>query len=124
MWRRLRMLRGMLFCVLFVGDECLVRHLVADMAKRLGADDWEEGIRAASLVRLRVMFFLLVDRDPALKDKLMQGWKDLCVPGLETGKAGYFFKELRGQVIDPWLVDERKCEDGFVSDVVDLYLVS
>ena len=118
------MRRDMLFCVLFVGDECLIRFLVADSARRLGADDWAEGVRSASLVRLRVMFFLLVERDPALKEKLLEGWQDLCVPGLEPGKAGYFFKELRGQVIDPWLVDERKCEDEFMSDVVDLYLVS
>jgi hypothetical protein len=116
--------RDMLFCVLYVGDEGLVRHLVADSARRLGAEGWEAGIAAASLVRLRVMFFLLMDRDAALKQKLLEGWGDLCVPGVEPGKAGVFFGDLRVQVIEPWLIDERRCEDAFVSAVTDLYLVA
>lgn len=118
------MLRDMLFCVLFVGDEGLIRHLVADMARRLGAEDWAEGVRAAGLPRLRAMFFLLLDRDLPLKEKLLAGWPDLCVPGVEARKAEYFFQELRAQVIAPWLVDERRTEDELVSDAVDLYLVA
>jgi hypothetical protein len=116
--------RDMLFCVLYVGDERLLRHIVADSARRLGAEGWEQGIIGASLVKLRVMFFLLVDRDPALKQRLLDGWSDLCVVGVEPGKANVFFSELRKEVIDPWLVDERRCEDSFVSAVTDLYLVA
>ena len=48
----------------------------------------------------------------------------MCVVGVEPGKANVFFSELRSQVIDPWLVDERRCEDSFVSAVTDLYLVA
>lgn len=114
----------MVFCVLFVGDEHLIRHLVFDSARRLGAESWREGIRTASLVRLRVMFFLLADRDPELKGKLLDGWPDLCVAGMEGAKANAFFQALRSEVIDQWLVDERRCEDEFVSNVIDLYLVS
>ena len=114
----------MLFCVLYVGDERLLRHIVTESARRLGAEGWEKGIAHASLVRLRVMFFLLLDRDPALKQKLLDGWSDLCVAGVERGKACVFFSELRGQVIDPWLVDERRCEESFVSAATDLYLVA
>jgi len=55
---------------------------------------------------------------------LLDGWSDLCVVGVEPGKANVFFSELRSQVIDPWLVDERRCEDSFVSAVTDLYLVA
>ena len=120
----LMVVRDMIFCVLYVGDEGLVRHLVADSARRLGAEGWEAGIAAASLVRLRVMFFLLMDRDTALKQKLLEGWGDLCVPGVEPSKAGVFFGDLRVQVIEPWLIDERRCEDAFVSAVTDLYLVA
>jgi hypothetical protein len=117
--------RDMVFCVLFVGDVQLIRHLVLDSARRLGAlEEWAEGVRRASLVRLRVMFFLLMDRDPALKQKLLDGWPDLCVVGVDPHKANAFFRGLGGEVIDPWLVDERRCEDEFVSGVTDLYLVS
>ena len=116
--------RDMLFSVLYVGDERLLRHLVADSAARLGAEGWQRGIAEASLVRLRVMFFLLLDRDPALKQKLLDGWQDLCVPGVESGKANVFFTDLRHQVIEPWLIDERRCEESFVTAVTDLYLVA
>ena len=114
----------MLFSVLYIGDERLLRYLVSDSAARLSADGWECGIAQASLVRLRVMFFLLLDRDPTLKQKLLDGWKELCVPGIEAGKANVFFSELRRQVIEPWLIDERRCEESFVTAVTDLYLVS
>ena len=117
--------RDMVFCVLFIGDEKLIRHLVLDSVRRLGAaGDWAQGIWAASLIRLRVMFFLLMDRDPVLKQKILDGWPDMCVAGIEPNKANSFFQQLRVDVVDPWLVDERKCEDEFVSGVVDLYLVS
>ena len=117
--------RDMLFCVLYVGDERLLRHLVLDSARRLGADAlWGAGIQGACLVRLRVMFFLLADRDPALKQKLLDGWVDLCVVGVEPRKAETFFRELRREVIEPWLEDERRCEDSFVEGVTDLYLVA
>lgn len=116
--------RDMIFCVLFVGDEHLIRFLVAESARRLGAEDWAEGIRDASLVRLRAMFCLLVDRDAALKAKLLEGWPEMCVVGLEPDKASYFFRELRAQAIEPWLVDERRGEEELLSSVVDLYLVS
>lgn len=116
--------RDMVFCILFVGDEHLIRHLVSESARRLEADNWAEGIRTASLLRLRAMFFLLVDRDSALKQKLVEGFPDMCLLGMEPGKANYFFSELKRQAIDPWLMDERRSEDSFLSSVVDLYLVS
>ena len=117
--------RDMIFCVLFVGDEQLIRHLVLDSVRRLGAfDEWCVGIRQASLVCLRVTFFLLMDRDPTLKQKILDGWPDLCVAGIEPNKANSFFRGLGAEVIEPWLVDERKCEDEFTSGVIDLYLVS
>ena len=134
--------RDMLFSVLFTGDEHLIRHLVWTSVQRLGAEwAWEGGVQVgslvsfpqqstnsttsqcASIVRLRVMFFLLLDRDTALKDKVLEGWPDWCVAGMERGKAGGFFQQLREQVIEPWLVDERRCEDEFVSMCIDLYLV-
>ena len=79
--------------------------------------------QCASLVRLRVLFFLLLDRDTALKDKVLLGWPEWCIDAVERKKAGGFFQQLRGQVIEPWLVDERRCEDDFVSSCIDLYLV-
>ena len=117
--------RDMLFCVLYVGDEHLIRQLVSDSARRLGAIGyWMKGINTAALVRLRVMFFLLMDRDPDLKQKLLDGWPDLCILVVDPGKAAMFFSELRTEVIEPWLIDERRCEDSFVDAVTDLYLVA
>lgn len=118
------LLRDMLFYVLYVGDEHLVRELVWLSMNRLGADWGYDPIRKASLQRLRVLFFLLMDRDIALKEKLLDGWKEMCVPGVETKKAGGFFAQLRVTIIEPWLVDERRTEDDFVNSVTDLYLVS
>ena len=117
--------KDMLFCVLYVGDEPLIRHLVSDSARRLGAlEEWADGIGQASLLRLRVMFFLLMDRDPALKQKLLDGWPDLAVQGADASKMAVFFRELRSEVIEPWLMDERLCEDSFITGVTNLYLVS
>jgi hypothetical protein len=117
------MLRDMLFCVLYVGDEHLVRELVWLSMCRLGADWGYESIKDASLQRLRVLFFLLADRDMALKEKLLDGWKEMCVPGVDKKKAGGFFAQLRVGIIEPWLIDERRTESDFVSAVTDLYLV-
>ena len=80
-------------------------------------------LQSASLVRLRVLFFLLLDRDTELKDKVLAGWPEWCVAGVERKKANGFFQNIRAQVIEPWLVDERRCEDDFVSSCIDLYLV-
>ena len=117
--------RDLLFCVLFVGDEPLIRHLVMDSVKRFGVlDEWMQGVQQASLIRLRVMFFLLVDRDFELKQRILKGWPSICVVAMDAKKVNVFFQELKSQVIDPWMVDERRCEDEFVSSVIDLYLVS
>jgi hypothetical protein len=114
----------MIFCVLYVGDENLVRELVWLSMCRLGANWGYECLKSASMQRLRVLFFLLVDRDMALKEKLLDGWKEMCVPGMETKKAERFFSVLRTEIIDPWIIDERRTESDFVNVVTDLYLVS
>ena len=76
--------RDMVFSVLFVGDERLIRHFVTDSSKRLGADDWMAGIQAASLVRLRVMFFLLLDRDSRWQRAWPLAGLGLPPPGAES----------------------------------------
>jgi hypothetical protein len=119
------MQQDMLFRVLYVGDAALLRELVWLSAQRLGATWRREAVEVeASLLRLRVLFFLLVDRDMALKEKLLDGWPELGVPALEPRKAERFLSQLRAEVIEPWLVDERRTEDEFLSAVTDLYLVS
>ena len=114
----------MVFSVLFVGNEPLIKDLVLSSAHRLGAEWDMQQIHTAGLMRLRVLFFLLMDRDVALKEKLLDGWKEMCVPGLDVGKAERFFTQLRPEIIEPWLVDERRTEGDFVNAVTDLYLVS
>ena len=118
------LLSEMLFSILFAGDEPFIRELVLNSAHRLGAQ-WDMAqVHAAGLVRLRVLFFLLMDRDVALKEKILDGWKELCVPGIDAGKATRFFTQLRPEIIEPWLIDERRTEGDFINAVTDLYLVS
>jgi hypothetical protein len=116
--------RDMVFSVLFIGDQTLLRELVLNSMSRLGAEWNVETVCALGIQRLRVLFFLLMDRDLALKEKLLDGWREMCVPGLDAGKAERFFMQLRPEIIDPWLIDERKTDDEFVNAVKDLYLVS
>ena len=114
----------MLFSILFVGDETLILDLVLGSAQRLGAQ-WDMAqVHAAGLMRLRVLFFLLMDRDVALKEKLLDGWKEMCVPGVDAGKAARFFTQLKPEIIEPWLIDEHRTEGDFINAVTDLYLVS
>ena len=118
------LLRDMLFSILFVGDETLILDLVLGSAQRLDAQ-WDMAqVHAAGLMRLRVLFFLLMDRDVALKEKLLDGWKEMCVPGVDAGKAARFFTQLKPEIIEPWLIDEHRTEGDFINAVTDLYLVS
>ena len=80
-------------------------------------------ITDAPIMILRTMMFLLMDRDPTLKEKIIQGYPELCITGLEPQKANGLFRALRKEIIDPWLIDERKNADDLVSAVTDLYLV-
>ena len=113
----------MIFCILFIGDSHLLRDMVRASQKRL-AGDWEEDMIAdSSIMLLRTMLFLLVDRDYSLKEKIIQGYPELCISGMDPQKADGFFRALRKEIIDPWLIDERKNADDLVSAVTDLYLV-
>jgi hypothetical protein len=116
--------KDMLFCVLFVGNEALIRDIVKISANELGALWAPESYDSASLAKLRVMFFLLMDRDVHLKAKLLEGWRELCIPGVERKKAEVFFLGLAKEIIIPWLMDERRSANEFISAITDLYLVS
>ncbi len=116
--------KDMLFCVLFVGDEALIRGIVKISAKELGALWTDECYETASLAKLRVMFFLLMDRDVHLKAKLLEGWKELCIPGVDRKKAEVFFLNLGKEILIPWLMDERRSANELISSITDLYLVS
>ena len=116
--------KDMLFCVLFVGNASLVRDIVRISAKSLGAQWADEAYDSASLGKLRVMFFLLLDRDVHLKAKLLDGWKELCIPGVERKKAEIFFLALGKEIIIPWLMDERRTANELISAITDLYLIS
>ena len=116
--------KDMLFCVLFVGNENLIRDIVKISAKSLGAEWTAECYESASLAKLRAMFFLLMDRDVHLKAKLLDGWKELCIPGVERKKAEVFFLAIGKEIIIPWLMDERRSANELVSAITDLYLIS
>ena len=116
--------KDMIFCVLFIGNERLIRDIVKLSAKELGAEWTDEGYDRASLTKLRVIFFLLMDRDVKLKEKILEGWKELCIPGVDRRKGEGFFLALGKEIITPWLVDERRTADNLISEITDLYLIS
>ena len=116
--------KDMIFCVLFIGNERLVRDIVKNSARGLGAEWPCECFDIASLTKLRVMFFLLMDRDVRLKEKLLVGWRELCIPGVERKKGESFFLALGKEIITPWLMDERRTADDLISAITDLYLIS
>ena len=70
------------------------------------------------------MFFLLVDRDVKLKEKILEGWEELCIPGVDRRKGEGFFLALGKEIIIPWLMDERRTADNLISAVTDMYLIS
>ncbi len=116
--------KDMIFCVLFIGNERLIRDIVKISAKELGAEWADECYELASLTKLRAMFFLLVDRDVQLKGKILEGWKELCIPGVDKRKGEGFFLALGKEIITPWLMDERRTADNLISEITDLYLIS
>jgi hypothetical protein len=116
--------KDMLFVVLFVGNADLIRDIVKISARELGAQWTDECYELASLAKLRVMFFLLLDRDVHLKAKLLDGWDELCVPGVDRKKAEIFFLSLGSEIITPWLMDERRSANELITAITDLYLVS
>lgn len=116
--------KDMIFCVLFVGNESLIRSIVKTSAIELNADWGCQDIDLASITKLRVMFFLLMDRDMKLKAKLLEGWSELCVPGVERDKGERFFLAVGKDIIAPWLKDERLTANDVISSITDLYLIS
>ncbi len=114
----------MIFCILFIGNERLIRDIVKISAKEMGAEWTDECYELASLTKLRAMFFLLMDRDVKLKAKILEGWKELQIPGVERKKGERFFLALGKEIIIPWLMDERKTADNLISEITDLYLIS
>ena len=116
--------KDMIFCILFIGDERLIRDIVRFSAKEMGAEWTDESYELASLTKLRAMFFLLMDRDVKLKSKILEGWKELHIPGVDRKKGEGFFLALGKEIIIPWLMDERKTADNLISEITDLYLIS
>ena len=110
--------------MLFIGNEQLIRDIVRISARELGAEWANESYESASLTKLRIMFFLLMDRDVKLKAKLLEGWKELCIPGVDRRKSETFFLALAKEIIVPWLIDERRTADDLISAITDLYLIS
>jgi hypothetical protein len=116
--------KDMIFCVLFVGNERFIKDLVKTSARELRAEWTDDTYELASLTKLRVMFFLLMDRDNKLKERLLEGWKELCIPAVDRRKGEGFFLAIGKEIITPWLMDERKTADDLISAITDLYLIS
>ena len=110
----------MVFRVLYGRDKSITQFYVCQSLKRLGAE-WT--VREFEPDVARVLFFLLMDKDMALKQEVLKGIPKHCVDPLPDRKAERFFMSLREEVIEPWLSKETLGVDDFIDMVTNLYLV-
>lgn len=72
----------------------------------------------------RVVFFLLLNVDPAMKQTTVQGIPTLHVNALHEAKAPGFFVSLHEDVIPTWQRNEFETVETFLRAVKRAYLVS
>jgi len=110
--------KDMVFHVLFGADRSLNNFYVHQSMERLGATwakrDFDPDVS-------RALFFLLLDKDMALKEKALKGIPNLGVEPMSERKAENFFLSLREEVIEPWLSDERVPALELVDKAAALY---
>ncbi len=62
-----------------------------------------------------------MDKDMGLKEAALQGIPRHGVEPMAERKAENFFLSMRGEVIEPWLSDERMGPDKFLDMISALY---
>jgi len=110
--------RDMVFHVLYGADRSLNAHYVHQSMDRLGAP-WEKREYEPDVAQ--ALFFLLLDKDMALKEAVLKGIPKFGVEPMGQRKAENFFLSLREEVIEPWLSDERIKPSDLLSRVAALY---
>jgi len=110
--------RDMVFHVLFGADRGLTEFYVRQSMQRLGAE-WDDADLEPDVFKTH--FFLLMDRDMALKEAALQGIPRHGVEPMADRKAENFFLSMREEVIEPWLSDERMGPERFLDMISSLY---
>lgn len=67
------------------------------------------------------LFFLLLDKDMALKEAMLKGIPRHGVEPMPERKAENFFLSIREEVIEPWLSDERMKTSELIDKIKALY---
>ena len=110
--------KDMVFQVLYGPNLSLPAFYVNQSMDRLRAP-WKKDVYEPDICR--ALFFLLLDRDMALKEALLKGIPKFGVEPLSERKAENFFLSLREEVIEPWLSDERVPTTGLIDKISFLY---
>ena len=110
--------KDMAFHVLYGPDRSLTTFYVFQSMDRLGAmwekKDFEPDVAVA-------LFFLLLDKDMALKEAMLKGIPRHGVEPMPERKAENFFLSMREEVIEPWLSDERVKTLELIDKIKALY---
>jgi hypothetical protein len=110
--------RDMVVCVLYDTDASMTKFYTQQSMDRLRAR-WDK--ERISMEEYKVLFFLLLDKDIAFKEVVLQGLEEHGVLKMEQGKAERFLLALREEAIEPWLVNEELSKQHFLDSVARLY---
>lgn len=110
--------RDFIVCVLYDLDVSMTIFYTDQIMARLGAQ-WSKS--SMDIEKYKVVFFLLMDRDMAMKETILDGLANLGIKGMSESKAERFFLSLRDEVIEPWLSNEELPCSSFLDKVASLY---
>lgn len=120
-WRTSRPMtcvRDMAFHVLYGSDKSITQFYVLQSMDRLGAE-WDKQEFEPDVAR--ALFFLLLDKDMALKEAALKGIPQHGVEPMTERKAENFFLSLREEAINPWLCNEQLSPTSLLDAVASLY---
>ena len=116
------------------GGETILRGLIMDSIRNIGEDFPTEGVRkaltmlvpppVASMAHLRVLFFILLNKDSRMRVRLCQERVAWYLPVLCPHKACSLYEQLRETVVPGWIRDERVGVMDMEERLRDAYLVA
>ena len=102
--------KDLIFNVLYNKNEQLLTDLLEKSSIELNVP-W--ATQFMPLETKQVLFFLLLHKDLKLKQQTLTGMKNIGIDPLLNSKAERFFLALEGEIINPWLSDERHSKKNF-----------
>ena len=116
------------------GAEGVLRGLIMDSIRSIGEDFPTDGVRraltmlvphpGASMAHLRVLFFLLLNKDSRMRVRLCQERVAWYLPVLCPHKGCSLYEQLRESVVPAWIRDERVGVLEMEERLRDAYLVA